>query len=68
MRPAIARLHALMDGQVDGRIVIGVDGIVQNFNSAAKKIFGYRDDEVVGAKVDRGAEHALLRGLARIGL
>lgn len=42
-------LHqAILDTAVDGIITIGEDGLIQSFNRAAERIFGYRAAEVLG--------------------
>lgn len=45
------RLHAVLDGVLDGIITISELGIVETFNQAAERIFGYGADEVVGHNV-----------------
>ncbi len=45
------RLSAVIDNVVDGIITIGERGIIESFNSAARKIFGYSNDEVIGQNV-----------------
>ncbi|MDQ6958046.1 MAG: response regulator, partial [Mariprofundaceae bacterium] len=40
-----------MEGMVDGVIVIDAHGIVESFNPAAERIFGYTPDEVIGNNV-----------------
>jgi two-component system, LuxR family, sensor kinase FixL len=49
-RPA-ARLDAVMEAAVDGIIVIDARGIVQTYNKACERLFGYRADEVIGHNV-----------------
>ena len=43
---------AILETTVDAIITIDNHGIVQTFNSAAEKIFGYRAEEVIGNKVN----------------
>ncbi|MBF0626259.1 MAG: PAS domain S-box protein [Magnetococcales bacterium] len=45
------RLGAIMDTAVEGIIVIDDHGIIQNANRAARTLFGYGEDELVGANV-----------------
>lgn len=42
---------AILETTVDAIITIDSQGIVQTFNSAAEKIFGYRAEEVIGNNV-----------------
>ena len=45
------RYRSVVDTMVDGVISIDSGGIVQSFNPAAEKIFGYSEDEMVGCNV-----------------
>ncbi|GEO82728.1 PAS domain S-box protein [Pararhodospirillum oryzae] len=45
------RLDGIMRAMVDGVIVFDDKGIIQSFNPAAERMFGYRADEIVGASV-----------------
>jgi PAS domain S-box-containing protein len=44
-------LRAILDNTIDGVITIDEKGIVQNFNPAAKNIFGYMPSEVIGQNI-----------------
>ncbi len=44
-------MQAVMDTVLDGLIIIDELGIIQNFNPAAEKVFGYTQDEVIGKNV-----------------
>ena len=52
LRAAAARMHAILDNAVDGVIAIDERGIVESFNPAAARIFGYAAGEVVGRSVN----------------
>jgi PAS domain S-box-containing protein len=45
------RFRAVVDTAVDGVILIDSDGLVQVFNPACERLFGYRADEVIGKNV-----------------
>ena len=46
-----ARLNATVETAADGVITIDEKGIVQDFNAAAQRIFGYSRDEVIGHNI-----------------
>jgi len=46
-----AYTRSLIDNIVDSIISINKDGIIQTFNPAAEKLFGYHADEVIGKNV-----------------
>ena len=52
LREEGARLQAILDTTVDGIITINELGIVQSFNKAAERIFGYPAGEVIGNNVN----------------
>jgi len=45
-------LRTVTETMVDGLIVINPKGILQSMNSAAGNIFGYREDELMGEKIE----------------
>jgi len=45
------RLLAVMNTVLDGLITIDASGIIQSFNRAAVRIFGYQPEEVIGQNV-----------------
>jgi PAS domain S-box-containing protein len=47
-----ARLQAILDATVDGIITINERAVVQSFNKAAERIFGYSASEVIGHNVN----------------
>lgn len=46
------KINAILQGTVDGIISIAENNIIENFNPAAEKIFGYAAAEVVGKNVN----------------
>lgn len=46
------RMRAILDNTVDGIITINEKGIVQTYNTACEKIFGYKAEEVIGGNVN----------------
>lgn len=47
-----ARAQAIIDHTVDAIITINQQGIIQSFNKAAERIFGYKEAEVLGQNVN----------------
>jgi PAS domain S-box-containing protein len=45
------RLVAILDNILDGIITIGETGIIESFNKAAERIFGYEAQQVIGNNV-----------------
>ena len=44
-------MRAVMETVIDGLITIDEQGVVNSFNRAAEKIFGYRPEEVIGENI-----------------
>jgi len=53
LRDREERLRAILETAVEGIITIDECGIIESFNQAAEKIFGYRAREVIGKNVSR---------------
>ncbi len=51
LRDSEARLRAILDTAVDAFIIINEQGVVESFNPAAERLFGYAPDEVIGRNV-----------------
>jgi PAS domain S-box-containing protein len=51
LRRTEARYRSIVDTAVDAMAVIDERGIVQSFNAAAERTFGYRAEEVIGRNV-----------------
>lgn len=53
MRPTeeARRLEAMFEAAIDGIITIDSNGIVESFNSAATRLFGYNSEEVIGKNI-----------------
>lgn len=51
LRASEARWRAVIDSAIDGIIVIGARGLIEAFNPAAARMFGYAEAEVLGQNV-----------------
>src|SRR2546428_4604184 len=51
LRDSEARQHAILQTAVDGIITIDERGIMESFNPAAERLFGYTADEVIGQNI-----------------
>ena len=46
------QINSVMDNIVDGIITIDGNGILETFNPAAEKIFGYNSEEIIGKNIN----------------
>jgi len=53
LKESEARLRSLVSSAVDGIIVIDANGVVEAFNAAAERLFGYAAHEIIGGNVNR---------------
>lgn len=51
LRASEERLRAVMENATDGIVTINEQGLIESFNAAATKIFGYRLDQVIGQNI-----------------
>jgi len=51
LRDREERLRAVMDNAAEAIIVIGTDGLITDFNTAAEKLFGYTAGEIISNNV-----------------
>src|SRR5947208_16044385 len=51
LRDIEARTHAILQTAVDGIITIDARGLIESFNPAAERLFGYTADEVLGQNI-----------------
>ncbi|QDL54257.1 response regulator [Rhodoferax aquaticus] len=51
LRESALHTQAILDNMVDGLITINATGVIESFNKAANRIFGYGQEEIVGQNV-----------------
>lgn len=52
LQSSVSRQRAILQSMADGVIIWGKDGIVENSNAAAARLFGYSNRELIGVRVD----------------
>ena len=52
LRESEKRIRSVVDNTVDGIIAVDEHGIVDSFNPAAEKIFGYKSTEIIGWNIN----------------
>ncbi|GEM_PF-1384934 len=52
-RASEERLRAVVDNALDGILTINLDGVIESFNPAAERIFGYPSYEMIGQNICR---------------
>lgn len=46
------RLESILDNAAEGIITVDQFGVIETFNNAAQKLFGYTDDQAIGSAVE----------------
>ncbi|WP_455218071.1 putative bifunctional diguanylate cyclase/phosphodiesterase [Kaarinaea lacus] len=46
------RLESILDNAAEGIITVDESGVIETFNNAAQKLFGYTDDQVLGKSIE----------------
>lgn len=52
LRESNSRIHGIVDNVVNGIVTIDEQGIIESFNSAARTMFGYSEEEIIGKNVE----------------
>lgn len=64
-----AHLEAVIEGSIDGIFITDLNGFMLSYNKAAKDLYGYRQDEVIGMHVKDfiapGFRHDYFQGFER---
>jgi two-component system sensor kinase FixL len=53
LRASEERWRAIIESAVDGIVVIDANGLIEAFNPAAERLFGYQEADVIGRNVNR---------------
>lgn len=53
LNESLEHYRAILDTAVDGIITIDEQGLIESFNRAAERMFGYAADEIIGSSIDR---------------
>ena len=48
LRDSEVRARAVLQNVADGIVTAGEDGLIESFNRSARRLFGYREEEVIG--------------------
>jgi diguanylate cyclase (GGDEF)-like protein/PAS domain S-box-containing protein len=52
LRDSEVRARAVLQNVADGIVTAGASGLIESFNQSARRLFGYRDEEVIGQPLD----------------
>ena len=52
LRDSEVRARAVLQNVADGIVTAGEGGLIESFNQSARRLFGYREDEVIGEPLE----------------
>jgi len=52
LRDSEVRARAVLQNVADGIVTAGEGGLIESFNQSARRLFGYREDEVIGQPME----------------
>jgi diguanylate cyclase (GGDEF)-like protein/PAS domain S-box-containing protein len=52
LRDSEVRARAVLQNVADGIVTAGEGGLIESFNQSARRLFGYREEEVIGQPLD----------------
>ena len=52
LRDSEVRARAVLQNVADGIVTAGEGGLIESFNQSARRLFGYREEEVIGQQLD----------------